>query len=669
MTVAFGARTPFVGREAERGLLRQLLDEAVTGRGGLALIGGEPGIGKTRLAEEVAEEARGRGFLALTGRCRNMEGALPYLPFVEIVEEMARTLPAETLREALGDAAPDVARIVPGLRTVLEGLPPAMPALPGEGRHILFNAVRDFLGRIASDQPLLLVLDDLHWADEAALGLLEHVAARLDKMPVLVLATYRDVELALSRPLGKTVQELRRLHLAHDLLLRRLPETGVAAMLATYAPGEPPGPLVALVYGETEGNPFFVEEVARHLAAEGRLVDAAGNWASGVTIGEVEVPRSVKLVIEQRLERVSDACRQLLVSAAVAGREFSLELMEALAEGQVDAALEAIEEAERAVLVQDAPRGREAWYAFTHELVRQTLLGALSLPRRQRLHLRVAEASERIHARSLNAHVNEIAFHYCEAGNRADPMKVSHYSTLAGRQAAGQTAYADAAMHFRAALAAREGLPIDDDAAEILFDLGKACDATLQKKEAWICFQRAFDHFAGNGRVDRALEVVMFASALWYYVCADELAMVERALALVEVGTPPYGFLSVALGFALAYLGDDAGSDEAFERARALADQLGLPDLELAVLRFGMEADIYRWRPRQVVEASEEVKRRARELGKPGFGLAGLIYGAMARLAFGELAEARRDIALVRAGSERLGLGTQTHATIGCLRT
>ena len=188
-----GRRTPFVGRDAERAELGRWLDRAARGRGGLVLIGGEPGVGKTRLVEQLLEAARERRCLALTGRCYEIEGTAPFIPFVEIIEQYTRVAPLEVLRETLGDAAPEVARLVPDLRQLIPDIPPALELPPEQQRHYLFKNVAEFLERMSRASSTVLLLDDLQWADNATLLLLQHLAPLLGQLPMLALGTYRDV--------------------------------------------------------------------------------------------------------------------------------------------------------------------------------------------------------------------------------------------------------------------------------------------------------------------------------------------------------------------------------------------------------------------------------------------------------------------------------------------
>ena len=299
--------TRCVGRETERAELQRVLDRAVGGNGALVLIGGELGIGKTRLAEELLQAARQRDCLVLTGRCHEMDGTPPFIPFVEALEQACRTLPPSILRDALADAAPEVAKLLPELDRLFPDIP-SPASLPAEHqRRFLFNSVCEFLDRLSRVTPLVLLLDDLHWADESTLLLLHHLAQRLSEMSMLVLATYRDPEAEGDRAFAKTLETLTHDRLAQRLTLRRLAASGVDAMLAMLGGQPPPKELVRVIHQQTEGNPFFVEEVFRHLAEEEKLFDAQGRWRADLRLDELDVPEGVRLVVGRRLQRLT-AC-------------------------------------------------------------------------------------------------------------------------------------------------------------------------------------------------------------------------------------------------------------------------------------------------------------------------------------------------------------------------
>jgi class 3 adenylate cyclase/tetratricopeptide (TPR) repeat protein len=570
-------RTPFVGRESERGSLRRLLDQAVRGQGALVMIGGEAGVGKTRLADELLLEARQRGVLAWTGHCYEMEGAPPYAPFVEILETAARVIPAATLRDALSDSAPEVAKLLPGLRRIFPDIAPPLELPPEQERRYLFNCVLEFVQRAAQRQPLLLTLEDLHWGDDSTLLLLQHITQRLQEMPVLILGTYRDVELDVARPLAEALRELTRQRLAHDLALKRLPQAEVVAMLRALSGQEPPASLVQEVYRETEGNPFFVEEVYKHLAEEGKLFNEQGRWRADLSISELEVPRGIRLVIGQRLERLSGPCRRVLTTGAVIGRSFSFELLRALGEADTDAILDAIDEAERAHLITSTAEGREARFSFAHELIRQTLLSGLSLPRRQRMHLRVAEAIERVHARTLEEHAGDLAYHLYQAGTAADPEKTAHYLTLAGDQAMEAAAFEDALRHYENALSLQ---PADDrpGRADLLYKRGLALRSLGRWEEALADWGKALDIYEELGDVGAVgrVSVDVTYQLVWGARFEESLEIIQRGLAALGEGVSAERCrLLGTMGDMFSAAGQYVAASSLLAQSLAMAEELG----------------------------------------------------------------------------------------------
>src|SRR5215471_6935510 len=219
-------RTPFVARGTETEQLRRLLDTMMAGSGGFAVIGGEPGVGKTRLARELLRDAQHRGFLPLVGRCSEMEGAPPFAPFIELIEQAVRLAP-QAARIAMGDVAGDIGMMVPSIRRSFSDVPPPPEVPADQQRRLVFDAYLEFLRRGTQKSPVVLLLDDLHWADESSLQLLGHIAPHLSSLRLLVIGTYRDVELDVARPFARTLESLLRQRLATRLSLRRLDESGV----------------------------------------------------------------------------------------------------------------------------------------------------------------------------------------------------------------------------------------------------------------------------------------------------------------------------------------------------------------------------------------------------------------------------------------------------------
>ncbi|MGH3337972.1 MAG: ATP-binding protein, partial [Propionibacteriaceae bacterium] len=294
---------PLVDRNAERAMLHQLIGAALGGHGRLALVAGEPGVGKSRLAAEIGDEAQARGMRMLIGHCVQMSGAPPYLPYVEIIEQaISNPRSPLALREALGDVAAEIARIAPALRRVFPDIPPPIE-LPAElSRRYVWNSLSEFVGRAAQGQPLLLVLEDLHWADDSTLLLTEYLAPLLPEMPVLVLGTYRDIEVDLQHPLARVIGQLGSRGLVDQVSLRRLSYDGLRAMLQALAGQPAPEQLARMIDRETDGNPFFVEEVYLHLVESGVLLDDHGRVRPDLRLDEVSVPESIRLVLGQRLD-------------------------------------------------------------------------------------------------------------------------------------------------------------------------------------------------------------------------------------------------------------------------------------------------------------------------------------------------------------------------------
>ena len=476
-------RTTFVGREAERAALRRLLERTLGGEGGVAMIGGVLGVGKTRIAAEFAAEAAKRGFITLVGSCYDRENSLPFNPFVEILESaMAQSPSQEAFRAALGDDAAEMARLMPQLRRLFPDIPPPLEISPEQSRRILFNAVVELLGRTAASGPMLLLLEDLHWADEGTLSLLNHIARAISRMPVLMVGTFRDNEIDSAGPFTRTLDELLRIHMLDRISLRGLPQHAVAEMIEALSGKEPPPKVVSLIYSGTDGNPFFVEELFRHLVERGKLIDAAGRFREDLDLGEIDVPQSLRLVIGRRLARLSEDARKILAPAAVIGRSFTFELLEASSNMNSDALLDHVEEVEKAGLIYSTLGYPEVSFQFSHELIRQAVLSELSAPRRQRLHLNVVEGIERVHANALEDHAGDLAHHLLQAGRAADADKTVQHLAIAAQQALKQSAYEGALRYFQNALELLKGLPHTQERErrelDIQIDYGVALLAT-----------------------------------------------------------------------------------------------------------------------------------------------------------------------------------------------
>jgi tetratricopeptide (TPR) repeat protein len=565
----------FVGRERELETLRAGFDRAMSGRGQVLLLVGEPGIGKTRLAEELGTYATLRGAQVLWGRCYEWEGAPAYWPWVQLIRGYVYERDPQTLRSELGAGAAAIAQVVSEIRERLPDLASPPELAPEQARFRFFDSIAVFLRNAAARQPLVLMLDDLHWADKPSLLLLEFLAREATGARLLLLATYRDVEVGRQHPLSQTLAQLSRDRQSERVLLRGLAEQDVARYIALTAGVEPPDQLARAVQRETEGNPFFVAEVVRLLVAEGRLAGAPTGRAWSVSI-----PESVREVVGLRLSRLSEACNQTLAVASVIGREFRLATLEGVTGQPADQVLELLEEAMRARLLDE--QDALGHYRFSHALVRETLYGELSTARRVRLHRQVAEAIETLQAARLSRYLGELAHHYFEAAAGGDVEKGIHYAVAAGEAALANLGYEEAISHYERALQLLDmrGAGEDERRCEILLALADA----QARAGNWIVadetFQRAAALARAVGRRDLLARAALGSEEYALITPTDDAwaVLLDAALDGMTTGDSPTRVRLLArLAVALTHDATAAErrrvlSDEAIAMARRLDD-------------------------------------------------------------------------------------------------
>jgi class 3 adenylate cyclase len=462
-------RRTFVGRDAELRRLEAAFDGAISGSGNLIMVVGEPGIGKTSVCEQLSTYVSLRGGRTLVGHCYE-EGSLslPYLPFVEALRSYVMDREQSDLKRELGSGAAEVARIVSEVRDRLEV--EAGPQLdPAEERYRLLQAVTGFLRSASVAQPILIVLEDLHDADRGTLDMLTHLARNLAGARLLIVGTYRDVEVDRTHPLSGALVELRRGVQFDRVLLRGLNADEVRRMLSAIAGQEVQWGLAEAVHRQTEGNPLFVQEVTRYLAEEGLVKQTDDRWRSTTEQLALSIPEGLRDVIGKRLSRLSPECNRLLAIAAVAGREFALETLRAVAGLPEDDLLVALEEAVRVGVLEERSRAGDVRYRFAHAFFRQSLYEELIAPRRIRLHQQVAIALQEQYATRLEEHGAELAEHFSYSSDPADLGNAVRYAEMAAARALSVYAHAEAAALLKKALEIQEVLNPDDQAKR--FDL------------------------------------------------------------------------------------------------------------------------------------------------------------------------------------------------------
>ncbi len=579
-------RTAFVGRESERGVIRAAIDRALEGHGSLIMLGGGPGVGKSRLAMEMGEYASRVGFRCLVGHCYERDEPFPFLPFAEILESsLAQAASRDEFRRRMGENAPELAQIAPSLRRAFPDIPQPLELPPAQRRRYLFQSVSEALGRASRTRSQLHILEDLHWADESTLGLLIHLANRVAQLPVVIIGTYRDGYSEHNSALVRTLEELIRMG-TRPLKLGGLSRDAVAEMLHGLSRGRAPENLVSLIFEESQGYPFFVEEVYRHLVEEGKVFDAAGQFRTDIKIDDLDVPENVRLIIGRRLERFDESEKRVLAAAAMIGRSFSFRLLTAVSQIDVDDLFTVIEKAQQMGIIVASSQGPETPFTFAHELVRQTLLGRISAPRQQQLHAGVADAIELVYPRFVNERAGEITDHLLKAGSFADERRLVRYLTLAGKNALEAAAFEESRRSFKSALS-YQGTRDPREKAELLVNLS-AAELSLERWDAVLANLREaleiYTHLEDREMIGRSF-VRLTNVLIWVGRFREAAETGRRGLDYLkgEVSATR-GRLLAALGQAIAANGVCESATDALQEALNIASQLSDTKLEARVL-------------------------------------------------------------------------------------
>ncbi|MGE5273181.1 MAG: BTAD domain-containing putative transcriptional regulator [Verrucomicrobiota bacterium] len=629
----------FVGREPELAELTAGLGEVLGGRGRLFLLQGEPGIGKSRLADELISRAKARGTTVLVGRCWEAGGAPPYWPWTQSLRAYVRGADPDVVRRQLGAHGADVAQIVLELRELFPDLPEpgSEPFESDAARFRLFDSTAMFLRAASAQRPLVLVFDDLHAADEPSLLLLRYVASVLEDSRILVVGTFRDLDPTVRDPLETTVAELGREPVTRRIRLEGLSRQEVGRLAELTASAVPSERLVAELYSETEGNPLFVSEIVRLLAAEGRLDGAEGR---------IPIPETIREAIGRRLRILSDECRRVLSLGSVFGREFGLVALERVADYTgIDTLLSVLDEAITARVVEQVP-GSLGRLRFGHALTRETLYEAIPATHRTRLHRRVAEVLEALYAGNPDPHLAELAHHFSLAVPAAPPEKAVEYATRAAGLAAQLLAYEEAVRFYELALT----LSADEvSRCDILLGLGdalaRAGDTPASKRR----FTEAAQLAEKRGLAERLAHAALgYGGRIVWEVSRDDdrlIPLLERAFETLPTEDSP---LRVRLLARLAGPLRDARfpaerrhaiADQALAMARRMRDR---STLAYALAGY-LPAHMSPARTHQIVELATELITIATDTGELERAVEGYLCRACALLELGEVDRARED--------------------------
>jgi DNA-binding winged helix-turn-helix (wHTH) protein/tetratricopeptide (TPR) repeat protein len=556
----------FVGRDDALDGLRAAWRSALDGRGGIGLVEGPPGIGKTRLAEVFAAEVERTGGLVLVGRCREGEGVPAFWLWAQVLRRLAADeAGGEALAELAGAPAELLALVSAGPRP---GPAASAPDLaPEQSRFLLFDAVTRALARAARRRPLLLLLEDLQWAGSPSLRLLEHLSFEVGELPVLAIATVREEPRDPEHPLERLLPRLRQQPRCARIALRGFSRGEVAALLAHAIGGPPPPDLSSELYARTEGVPLFVREAIRLLAERGDLrhPERVRRWG-------VHLPARALDLIRRPLERLSAPAASAIAAAAVLGREFQGVLAAAVAGLERDAALDLLDEAARAGVVE--PGETPGAWRFTHALFREAALQGLAAGARARLHLRAAAELERRHREDPDAVIAELAHHHHEALAIGDPERAFAVAQRAAERASRLLAHEQAAAHWTQAVAALEhGEAVDPGrhlAARLA--LGEAHRLAGDRERRRSVFGTAMATAQALGRpLERARAAIGYCD-LSEWAPADEEARAALEAALAELPADA-GVERARLLTRIAYLSARSAPERAMPRAREAVEQ------------------------------------------------------------------------------------------------
>ena len=475
-------RGRMIGREDEFKQARELWYATVEGNSQILLVSGEPGVGKSRLLREIITQSEVMGAQVL-GSSSYAEGGPPYSPFKQILRE-ALPKASQNGFNLPDDVVADLLSLAPEFRDDFPEISPNPSVDPQSDQHRLFESFFVFVAALSRQSPVMLYLDDAHWADSGSLSLFRHMARQLGSQPIMLLATYRDVEVDEARPLHEVLLDLGREPRTTRLKLNRLTVEQTEDLLTAFFQDEITPDFRDGIYQETDGNPFFIEEVCKALVESGKLNYEDGSWQRP-DMNELGIPQSVRVAIQSRVGKLSPATQELLAQAAVLGREFEFDTLLAAIDASDDELINALEEAEHSQLIEERSENGELLFAFSHALIPTTLVEGLRTLQRRRLHKRAAEALQDRDPENYSA----LAWHFLESGQTEQGVE---YLLRAGDQARSEYAHQEAIDSYLQALDYAKETEDNARAARILMKLGLTYHNAFQFPESRQAYEEGF---------------------------------------------------------------------------------------------------------------------------------------------------------------------------------
>jgi predicted ATPase/KaiC/GvpD/RAD55 family RecA-like ATPase len=520
-------------------LLREAVDRAVRGEGGVVFLYGEAGIGKTRLARELTAYANLLGMRVLSGRCPalfRMDGVPPYILWKEVVKDYLETCTPEQLYKVIGNYPIEVSKLVPELKQMLRTIPESFPLSPENSRDRLFEAVSQFITNISKETPLLVILDDLQWTDESSLLLLHYQARGAYKDSLLLLGAYRDTDVDEKHPLIPVLTELNRERLLQSVQLKRMSFDDSSEMIKRILEQDDISrEFCELIYERTRGNPFFVEEVIKSLKEEEVIYSEDNKWKIK-EISKIEFPETVKSVIKKRISRLDDECQNILTLASFVGNDFTFEALCGVTEIEEDKLLELMEKLLKTGLVKEKVIRGEDMYCFADVIVRDVVHEEVSHLRHKKLHNKVGYSLEKVYSKAIDEHLGELAYHFLEGGEKDKSLD---YFLKAGENAIKIYANTEAISYFQSALGLLEEKEGEyREKARVLETLGDIkrivgeYDFCMKRWNGALLLWKQLDEKEKAAELHRKM-----AMTLWREVGNTEKAQenFEKALGILEV--------------------------------------------------------------------------------------------------------------------------------------